>query len=359
MQIDGHHALTYLAARFGGLTPEQAEVVAYAAQYVDEATNDTPVCFDNGAMYQRIASAHKMLDYDNLPQLANHLSWVPFHFFPGNGEFQNRQQSMRFVHKLICAADSHSSRALLEHVRAFKGQPYGLHWLGIALHVYADTFSHQGFAGISHEVNEVHDLTSESDSGFDGYFQRIGDNAASWLVSNFLPLGHGAALSMPDLPFLRFSYRDGMGRDIRRDNSKIFTHAVDQMCRVVQCYVNDIPIQEMDAQLGLPASARNEINKQILLLTDEDGDVRHRQWLQLLADDAFGLGAESLQFATEGPQSWKFKARGKAYSHGGTLLYHYQEKFLTSDWKYFHDGLKYIRLFVVGSLLPGYGICVA
>ncbi len=40
MQIDGHHTATYVAARLAGMTDAQAQVVAYAAQYVDDATNE-------------------------------------------------------------------------------------------------------------------------------------------------------------------------------------------------------------------------------------------------------------------------------------------------------------------------------
>nr|WP_231494646.1 DUF6765 family protein [Vibrio anguillarum] len=41
------------------------------------------------------------------------------------------------------------------------------HWhkpyvMGIAMHVYADTFSHQGFAGVIHDYNKVDNLESSS-----------------------------------------------------------------------------------------------------------------------------------------------------------------------------------------------------
>ncbi|MEF1341179.1 hypothetical protein REH81_31175, partial [Vibrio rotiferianus] len=74
MQIDGHHSLTYVVARYAGMTHSDAEKLAYCAQYVDEATNSDPVRFDNGAMFNRISSAHKMLDYRNGNELANHLA---------------------------------------------------------------------------------------------------------------------------------------------------------------------------------------------------------------------------------------------------------------------------------------------
>ncbi len=42
---------------------------------------------------------------------------------------------------------------------------YGLHRFGVTLQVYADTFSHQGFAGVLHEINEVEDAVETGNSG--------------------------------------------------------------------------------------------------------------------------------------------------------------------------------------------------
>ncbi len=86
MHIDFHHAVTYVCARLAGFTHAKANIVAYSAQYVDDATNSGTIRFDNGAMYTRISSAHKMVDYRNSKALKNHRVWIPFHFLPGNGE---------------------------------------------------------------------------------------------------------------------------------------------------------------------------------------------------------------------------------------------------------------------------------
>lgn len=76
MQIDFHHAVTYVLARLAGFEHAKADVVAYAAQYVDDATNEGLIHFTNGAMYKRTSSAHKMLDYKNFADLANRQVWI-------------------------------------------------------------------------------------------------------------------------------------------------------------------------------------------------------------------------------------------------------------------------------------------
>jgi hypothetical protein len=43
MQIDFHHAVTYLCARMAGFAAAEAEIIAYSAQYVDDATQRRPV----------------------------------------------------------------------------------------------------------------------------------------------------------------------------------------------------------------------------------------------------------------------------------------------------------------------------
>lgn len=112
MQIDGHHTLTYAIARYAGIEHADAEKVAYSAQYVDEATNDKPIHFDNGAMYDRIVSAHKTLGYRNTQELENHKVWIPFHFLPGKQGFpSNVKPDGRFIHRLVC-----NQTALLQEI---------------------------------------------------------------------------------------------------------------------------------------------------------------------------------------------------------------------------------------------------
>src|SRR5262249_6901909 len=79
VQIDFHHATTYALARLAGFSHDEANVVAYSSQYVDDAVNAGAIEFENGASYSRISSAHKMLDYRNFEALADAVVWVPFH----------------------------------------------------------------------------------------------------------------------------------------------------------------------------------------------------------------------------------------------------------------------------------------
>jgi len=162
MQIDGHHGATYVAARSAGFTHVEAEKIAYAAQYVDDATNEGLVQFERSVyMYSRIASAHKMIDYNNFMDVKNHLAWLPFHFLPGNGSLPAGENSDGGeIAKLVCRPDSHVARDMLRFAFKDRGTLRELQRLGIAMHVYADTFAHQGFVGALCLANQTNNLTS-------------------------------------------------------------------------------------------------------------------------------------------------------------------------------------------------------
>ena len=57
---EGEHGTTYVLSRWAGFSPEEARVIAYASQYVDDAVYSGRILFNNGAKYFRRASAHEL-----------------------------------------------------------------------------------------------------------------------------------------------------------------------------------------------------------------------------------------------------------------------------------------------------------
>ena len=74
-------------------------------------------------------------------------------------------------------------------------------------------------------------------------------------MSDAFPLGHGAALSYPDQPYLVWQYKNGekKPRIIKRDNPAIFIDAVDKMCRAMYCYRVKDESMNLDSAPGIPA----------------------------------------------------------------------------------------------------------
>lgn len=360
MQIDFHHAVTYVAARLAGFEHGNAEVISYCAQYVDDAINGGTITFDNNAMYTRICSAHRMLDTRNWDELQNHHVWIPFHFLPGNGGLPaGGRPAGGFIEKIICRPGSPVAMDMVQACIADKESPYGLHRLGITMHVYADTWAHQGFAGVIHEVNRVSvldDMEEQPKSKWGKFKEAVKDlwtKVESKFVKDALPLGHGSALAYPDMPYLQWKYRDYKGNRVRRDNTEDFMAAAEAMCRVMQRYRN-VPAS------GIPGDEKMKIRELLSTIQDENGDQRHAKWLQAIEKGFFSFGPVRLDYQAKGLDSWKCRALGtpKEIDAAGER-YRYSDSFLTNDWKMFHDALQAHRFAVIYDILPRYGICAA
>jgi len=357
MQIDGHHSLTYIAARLAGFTRSKASIIAYSAQYVDDATNSGVIHFKNGAMYSRISSAHKMLDYRNSDELANHHVWIPFHFLPGNGGKQaGENPNGTFIRKLVCKPNSHVAHDMLRACANDMDKPYALHRLGITMHVYADTWAHQGFAGVNHAINEVHGMKSNDPTLDQSFFNKI----TNYFLSETFPLGHGAALSHPDRPYLTWKYKNGLGEQVNRNNRDIYMDAVQKMCQAMQCFYKKDKTMNLESMPGLPEQDFNTIRALLTSIQDDSGEERHAQWLQEISHGSFSFGAEDVSYIPKGIGSWKHKAIGQvAASDTGREIFPFRRTFLRSDWKMFHDALQAHRLEILHDILPKYGISAA
>ncbi|EFK11981.1 conserved hypothetical protein [delta proteobacterium NaphS2] len=364
MQIDFHHTATYVIARYAGFSHREADIIAYCSQYVDDATNTGTIVFDNRAMYERVASAHRMLDYSNFVELANHQVWIPFHFLPGNGGLPaGENPGEKFINKIVCKPNSYVAQQMVADCIREQETPYGLYRLGITMHVYADTWAHQGFAGVQHEINSITALddNDNEDTAFLGRLRSsFGDwveSVASSFVGDALPLGHGAALSHPDKPYLSWSYRDNSGKIVRRNNTDIFTEAADYMCRAMQRYRVRNPDAGVD---GLKDQQKQKLRQMFASTLDESGDVRHEKWIKAIAAGYFGFPDQPIRYRSKGAGSWKYLAIGtRRKKDKKSDRFVYDPSFMASDWKLFHDALQVHRLTVIRDILPRYGICAA
>jgi hypothetical protein len=348
MQIDFHHAVTYVAARLAGFPHENADIIAYAAQYVDDATCDGIICFNNKALYQRNSSAHKAIDPKNLDVLDNQKVWMPFHFLPGNGGADaGDDPEGKFIHKLICLPDSPVAKDMVRAAILDQDKPYRLHRLGITMHVYADTWAHQEFAGVKHQVNKVEDI---KEIGSSDAFE---DNLVN-LINHMIPeLGHGRAFVFPDLPFLSWEYVNGDGKKIARNNTDIFCEAADALCKAMKRY----RLKDPDATVtGIEDGDMKQIRKLFMEKKTKEGEDRHQEWLIAIDQGLFSFGPATISYAEDGKGSWKSDALGTSRD---MPEYPYEELFLTSNWKLFHDALQLHRITVSHDILPKYGICAA
>jgi hypothetical protein len=354
MQIDFHHATTYVVARDAGFNHDDADIVAYAAQYVDDATSTGTVYFDNRAVYHRISSAHKMLDIRNTEELANHYVWMPFHFLPGNGGLPaGENPNGSFIEKIICKPNSPVAQEMVRDAILDKDRAYSLHRLGVTMHVYADTWAHQGFAGVLHDINEVEHAAETDHCGV--YAKGLANLLRDALDDTIPPLGHGRAMTFPDMPFLKWQYQNGRGTTITRDNTRDFLDAAEHMCIAMRRYILGDPNANVT---GLSDTTREQVKNMFATTTLEDGDKRHQKWLEAISNGVFAVCGkiDINNYFARGKDSWKADALGTSFE---LPVYPYKNNFMNSPWKHFHDAIQAHRFNVVYNILPKYGICAA
>ncbi len=360
MQIDFHHATTYVAARLAGFDANRADTIAYAAQYVDDATSDGTVRFSNKFMYQRISPAHKMIDIRNTRDIDNHQVWIPFHFLPGNdGLDAGRNPPGKMANRMICKPDSPIARDMVRQAIIERDKPYGLHRLGVTMHVYADTWAHQGFAGILDSVNDVDKV---KETGGSGVFKAgLGQYLRDFLDNAIPPLGHGRATIFPDMPFLQWQYKTKSKKLVNRDNTEDFCTAANEMCKAMQRFLLGDPFAKVG---GINDNDMATIRQLFENTKEKDGKPRHEKWLNAIGEGVFSFGSEEVCYMGKSrkscgdtkKKSWKEQALGTT---ADLYKYKYKASFLKSNWKMFHDATQAHRFYVVNELLPAYGICAA
>jgi hypothetical protein len=358
MNIDFHYGIIYAVSRIGGLSRQHAQVVAHACQYIDDSTVPGLLKFAGGETFDRFASAHKMLDYANMDNDQNRIIWVPFHFLPA-------AQGNTLEEKAICRPNSDVAKTMVRLALAENGADNALHRLGVTLHVYVDTWAHQGFSGTESKYNRVskllgndHDAKTWLDvlkSKVDGVVNNVEADALD-IVSG---LGHGAALHFPDMPWAKWEYVNGYDQLVKRENLPDFISAADMACKVVQAFV--AKSQDFESQKGLPAKAKESLLK--LMAANRDHDEKKRfdvVCAQVAAGAVDGLKEDVPSYTPKGPGSWKAIATGIEAVHGdGDALPEWNPAFEASDYRRFHDAVKEHRFVVTQEILPSAGVRLA
>jgi len=215
MKIDAHYYALLAFCRACGFKKESAHKVAYASQFVDDARinhiviagnpgRDLIQCdnIDNQPSFFNMATCHSYtrMKTFNIEAMINNT--CAFHFVPGC-------RGPNFAKKLRCSEESSVITDILREAL----EEDDLIKLGIVLHAYADTFSHQGFSGILSKVNDIKECKTLSrlpwtwSDKFARVFKWSVKDKFDKLLDSAIPAyGHGQAMEYPDLPFLRWSY---------------------------------------------------------------------------------------------------------------------------------------------------------
>ena len=187
MKKDAHYYALLAMARSVGIEKETAHKIAYSSQFVDDAkinkitlADDNPKAilsgikkdFDDSEKIINAATCHDYFIVNTFNYGAMINNTTAFHFVPGC-------DGKSFVKKMRCKKESPIIMDILKAALK-EGDPIKL---GITLHAYADTFSHQGFSGILSKVNDVEELATsnkiQEDVGLRGFANKLFDQVLS------------------------------------------------------------------------------------------------------------------------------------------------------------------------------------
>jgi len=226
MQRDFHYYCIAVLARGAGFSGPDALHIAYASQYVDDATESELIRLDTGQGGLRFDPVHT--SYRGLESLhslawpAQKQVWIPFHFIPLRPFAPDQAERFSFVTR----PDGPFAHLLLREAAAepLENRKRRLCRIGVVLHTCADSWAHQDFTGRLHsEENNVESIAVYNPSA-----QRWDKLGIENILFDVLPqAGHAQAGHFPDLAFERWRCRLGAARPrmVEHNNPTLFLEA--------------------------------------------------------------------------------------------------------------------------------------
>ena len=252
VQADFHYYATYCAAFLAGYSHEEALTICYSDQFVDCCTKTFLKSVKASVHAATSQTQAELLDMNTdligLQDITR--IWASFHFLPRdlNAATPRASRDYRNKYRLICGPNG---ALLKDTVDLASGR--SLQHIGIAMHVLADTWAHQNFAGTpSLAINSTDNHFSElmPDGTMRPIFFKHAPGASDDLEksrynstvfntseNSILNLGHGHAGHLPDYSFIRYKYMPAWDnyRECLKDNPADYYKAFCQMIYAMRC----------------------------------------------------------------------------------------------------------------------------
>jgi len=321
MQRDMHYSAVYVLARLAGIKRESAQLIAKASEFVDDSRESKLFKLPTGHRVDIVTTAHAPVNVKNILSSDQRYIWVPFHFIPGNlGETVEE--------RMICRKDSEIAKSVLErYFEEYHKERFGLQYLGIALHIYMDTFSHYGFSGIKSdsnhiqhsdieiinrdEINQHYQERFQYYNGLKKFFTKIGhqlekkvESVAEIVGEKTGAIGHSAAGHLPDFPYMSWRYKTLSQEKIEiheRNNTQDYLEACEKVFEIFLRFRKSCP-EMCEEQI---ITDFNSIKSDVLAILSSPGRLilRIRMWKELLekysvlSDETVDWKARNLKLA--------------------------------------------------------------
>ena len=344
MQKDFHYYCIGVLAKAAGFDKGDALTIAYASQYVDDATESEPIHVGD-MMFDPVRTAHigiKAFEWSTQKRV-----YIPFHFIPPN-PIRSTKDSF------VTVPNSPFALRILKAAYEEQLELLRLCRIGVALHTFADTWAHQGFSGRLHAENDVESI-----------YHLKGKRWVSLLQKNFfldfLPqIGHTEAWHFPDHAFLTWKYtRKLTNEEVKRNNTNEFLTAAEtiyhQLCKVDKSK-SDTPIPWGDIEPVIRDLLAEHVVRDLLANREQELEKHCGKWRE-----SFQYMFDPLEFRYD-KQAWRNEAlepdKGTdtdwddfVPSEFKRLMFPMRPGFYDSRWVQFHRAALRQRHFVLENLL--------
>jgi hypothetical protein len=319
MRLDFHFYTIYALARSVGFNPENAYVIAYASQYTDDEVNENTLLFENGGEFEPVITAHRIFDPMAVSERICKKVWVPFHFLPGNRGMGIEQMST--------VANGDLAQAIIDQFLSYDLLPYSRHLLGIILHAYADTWSHQNFSGMRNGINQASELRVQ------------GKNIH---IYNLAPtLGHAQTGSTPDEPRLEWEYINYRGELQQIANYNRAIEAAQNCHKVLSQFIDKFEDNFRDSRFIPWEQVEEKITDLFRTPADLAGCVT--AWGETISNHEFGFQSHSkdINLIYDGSEWFNvaIKTESILNQESGQFMecYFKTDNYEASDIKYFNE----------------------
>lgn len=280
MQADFHYYATYCAAFLAGYSHEECLSVCYSSQFVDLCSRTYLSRLKAPLSAATTQLQLELMDASTDPIGLHDITriWASFHFLPRDLYAERKKCSKRYrsKYRLICGPNGDLAARTVELA---KGK--SLQAVGVAMHVIADTWAHQYFAGtpslvINNTDRYFYEILPDGErriqfrhsaSAPDDIERSI--YTSSLFQSNentIMNLGHGRAGHLPDYSFMRYKYLPAWGDydEVIKDNPSDYYHAFCQLIFAMQYLRGERSAFEVDKYAWETAAPYEQTIKDIL-----------------------------------------------------------------------------------------------
>ncbi len=325
MRIDFHFSTVYALARAAGFNPDDASIIAYSSQYTDDEAAEDIITFENGGSFKPFITAHQIFNLHTVTEDICKRVWIPFHFLPDGEGIGNE--------RLLTKPNCNVAKAIINDFLNFELKPYSLHLLGIILHAYADTWSHQNFMGIWDKWNRVNELRVNGEDSLEFHVYKVRPS-----------LGHAQADSKPDEPCIEWEYIDNIGKANKNINYELALDAANNCYIFLSDFLKVFP-SFINSQIISWAIIREKIESLFRYEDDLQGCIN--AWAEAISNNQIGFNSEGKDikliynpgefFSTAVETGQKMNPESGQFVECYTKKDNFQER----DMKYFNDAASF------------------